>query len=287
MFGPGYESWEYDRVIEVAGRGLLIERVERLLQVESEYLLLKSQLAEAESAYQSTPAGEPSARLTAAEKLRDTCKSLAENRFRLTTLGRPENESATFKARASAVEEEIPRLRQEAEKQRVAELHAKANATSTAAAKLKAEIQRRKPGTRSEWEEKKSLVSQYANTLANLQETHGLLNSAGSPVSNDVIVALRRDQGAFKDMLTALEIERGRIQVRELDSKFQAMQSQRMKLEAAYMKSFRSPQESSAMNALTAHLREMYDNRVAAERAGSKQAAGQAAALLKDLQKFK
>jgi hypothetical protein len=70
-----------------------------------------------------------------------------------------------------------------------------------------------------------------------------------------------------------------RLNLNGLEVQYKAMEQKRNALQAAYMKAAGTPDQTAAADALKKHLRLMYDNRIAAERAGSKSAKQQAAGL--------
>jgi hypothetical protein len=83
-----------------------------------------------------------------------------------------------------------------------------------------------------------------------------------------------------------LESDKERVVSVELEGQFKDMELRRVQLQSAYVSAFGTPREGAAVAALKGHIRAMYENRIAAAKAGSRTAATRAAQLLKDLSKY-
>jgi hypothetical protein len=72
----------------------------------------------------------------------------------------------------------------------------------------------------------------------------------------------------------------------ELDAQFVKMGAARKQLESTYMSAFGTPTARAAEDAVRNQIKAMYENRIAASKAGSRGASAQAAQLQKDLKKY-
>ncbi len=286
MLGKGYQSWEYDKFIEALSKGFRIERVERVIELDRDFAALQGQLTSKKTTYESADPKNVLARKSAAEGLRDLYLKLADNRSQVAGFGKPDA-SAEFKSSAAGLDGEIKALTESANRLRQAELRAKMATAQSASAKEKATLKRRHPASKTELESMRRSLERYNVALADLRNVYDELGAVGDPPSSDLLSALERDEKDAATLAGTLDEDQKRLGAREVDDKFQAMQSKRAQLEADYMSAFGSPKERSAANTLLAHLRLMYENRLTAARAGNKAAAAQADALLKDIQKFK
>jgi len=113
MLGKGYQSWDYDAILNEIARALKVEFYERAVALKAEFAELSAQLAEAERNYQSQSA-RASARLAAATRLANLLRELSENRSAYKALGRDDADPEVFMRRARELESEIQELGRQA-----------------------------------------------------------------------------------------------------------------------------------------------------------------------------
>jgi hypothetical protein len=286
MLPKGYRGWEYDVVAEVIARALSVDRFEKLYVLNADYNRLKNELPTAETDYKHLENSNPSDRLTAATHLHQVLQDLASNRIEFAGLGHPENESAQLQGRAKALEPEIKSLEETVHKQRTAELETKAASDLAEAGRTRAELQRIKVSSQTDWQKKSDLLTREESLLRDVQTDYEQLAAAGAPASAPELKELQQELQDVQVMRTALEEDRGRVGALELENQYRSMERRRVELQAEYMKAFGSSKEHATLETLAAHLRQMYQNRLAAQQAGSKTAANQAAQLLNALNKL-
>lgn len=286
MFGSGYQNWAYDAIVENIAHTLVVERFERFVRLQDEYQRLKAEIAAIGSGGSASTL-DASARLTAAEKLRGFYVQLAINRELLAALGRKSNEAADFRQRARELDAEIGVLRSAARTQRIAQLQEQARTRAGEAQTLRAHLRGRKAAHISEWEQRRQTAMRYNQLLTEQKNTYDELASNSAAMSPAATRALEQQTREAAALVAAIETERGGIAALELSAQYQAMQRKRIQLQTAYMAAFGTSGADAAMQVLVGHLQQMYENRMAAEQAGSKSAHAQAAQLLKDIQKFR
>lgn len=285
MLGRGYQSSDYEKVVGVIARALKVDRFERLYALADSYLQLKVALGNAEREYQATRPDEVDARLAAATRLQQVCRSLADNRAQFAALGQTDAEGPALQARASELDAEIGRIRAAQAAARLKTFQDRCSASLATARSTGAAGRALTVASDADWQRKSDWISKYEAALEDVRKSHKALTEAGgSPPPADVQWADEEQRGlarARQDLARA----RGRLALAELDARFRALELRRAQLQEAYMKGFGSGQERVLLQNLASHLQEMYRNRLEAEKAGSKTAAAQAAQLLQDIKK--
>lgn len=285
MFGKGYQSWDYDTVLDQVARALKIESYERALALKAEFADLSSQLAEAESNHQSQSAS-VSERLEAATRLADLLHRLAENRSAYKSLGRDGANPEEYLRRVRELESEIRGLEYRARQEKADEIRQYLQRETAQANQLKRELQAPAPTTLSEWEIRLEILSQYKQVLLQQRALMTVLRELGEPVSPAEWTELEENLEWSEDTGTQLMQVRASLELEDLNRKFRTMERERVRLLDAYTRAFNTRQEQPALEALLVHLRRMLDNRLAAEELGTETASGQAAQLRKEIEKF-
>ncbi len=285
MLGKGYEAKAYEDLVELFAGALRIERMEQRLALQQKHRYLQRGRSAAEQQYQAATAAQP--RLEAATKLREAYAALAQNRIEFAKTGRAEEDSGGLTRRTAELDSEIEGLRKVVREERTRGLRSEAEAALAEARRLdpglKGTLRAR---TTAEWQNKQTLLAQHRGELAKLASSHSQLRELGAPVAEAEAAYLRQAEAAAESIEAALERERAGLHMKELDDQHRQLVRKRLGLNQAYLRAFGTPQEHSAMQALADHLRSMYENRLAAESAGSKTARAQALQLARELRKF-
>lgn len=285
MLGKGYQSWDYDAVLNQIVQALKVESYERALALKAEFAELSAQLAEAERNYQSQSAN-LSARLAAATTLANLLRKLAENRSAYKALGREVADPEVYMRRAHELESEIQGMEQEARKEKADGIRQSLQKVTAQADQLKGKLQAPPPTTLSEWTSRLEVLNQYKQNLLQQRTLMTALKDLGEPVSPAEWTELEENLGWSEDTGTQLMQVRTSLESEELNRDFRDMEPERRRLLDRYTRAFNTPQERPILEALLAHLRRMLDNRLAAERLGSKTASGQADQLRKEIEKL-
>jgi len=285
MFGKGYQSWEYDAILNEIAQALKVESYERALTLKAEFGELSAQLVEAEIKYQSQSTS-ASARLAAGTRFANLLRKLAENRSAYKTLGREDADPEVYMRRAHELESEIQGLEQEVRKKKAEGIRQSLQRESTQADELKTELQAPAPTTLSEWESRVETLNRYNQVLLQQRTLMTALKDLGEPVSPAEWTELEENLGWAEDTGNRLTNVRTSLELEELNRDFRAMERERLRLLDAYTRAFDTRQEQPALEALLVHLRRMLDNRLAAERLGSETASGQATRLRKEIEKL-
>ena len=274
MLGKGYESWDYGRIEGVIANSLRIERLERLAQLRSDYADLSRQLQAAELADSSVPANDLDAQIASKQHLEDLYGKLAANRIEFASIGQSDTESANFKKEEDNVRADLNNLVARRKSQQQSKLNENASAIKARYLALKQQIY----ATRNvqQLQEKMDEAKKDLNELkANYSQQQAL---GSSVIASDLAWVSAEDRAldAFAADIPNLEAKQ---RLNELDAQYRTMEQKRNVLQAAYMKAAGTPEQAAAGDALKKQLLFMYDNRIAAQRAGSKAARQQAAGL--------
>lgn len=287
MLGRGYQDWEYKVLVGVFARALRIESFERLLTLEADVAALKDKLPTAEASYHAAT-GPASAKLKAARDLRDLLAKLAQNQSAYSAAGGTRADSADYLGRAKSLDVEIASLEAEAKKEEVAKLRVRLQANISEATQIKAVLRKEPPApaTVTEWQRRSEALARYQRVLQEREILCSDLQAAGEPVPETDLEKLNQEEQEATHYGEALERDRQRAQLGEVNSEYREMGRRRVQLLDAYTKAFGTPQERPALQALIAHLRRMSENRRTASKLGSATAANEAAQIEREIDKL-
>jgi len=286
MLGKGYEQrLDFNGVVRVIARALRIERLERQQALESEFEALKERMATAEANMRSF-ATETDRRLEAMEDLRRTLEQLKQNRSAYASLTGQSLDTSEYSARVAELDRAIPALKEEAKKRRIAAVRRDLKAHEDRVAGLRAGLQT-KPASLKQWETQMDLLKRWDESLSRIQNLHLQMAAEGEPATPAEVTALAKNLQEARDAQKTLENMRRELQLVEMDNDYKEMERTRLQLLDSYTRAFGTTNQRREAARVLAHLELMYKNRTAAVEMGSKEAAAQAARLLKELERVK
>lgn len=109
----------------------------------------------------------------------------------------------------------------------------------------------------------------------------------GEPATPAEVTALAKNLQEARDAQKTLENMRRELQLVEMDNDYKEMERTSLQLLDSYTRAFGTTNQRREAARVLAHLELMYKNRTAAVEMGSKEAAAQAARLLKELERVK
>jgi len=274
MLAKGYESWDYARIEGVIANSLRIERLERLAQLRTDYTDLSRQLQAAKLADSSVPANDLDAQIASKQHLEDLYGKLAANRIEFASMGQTDTESANFTKEEDTVRADLSNLAARRKSQEQSKLKEDASAIKGKYLALKPQIS----ATRNV-QQRQEKIGEGKKDLDELRANYSQQQALGSSVSASDLAWVSSEGHALDVLLTDIPNLEAKQRLNELDGLYRTMEQKRNLLQASYMKAAGTPEQAAAADALKKHLLLMYDNRVAAERAGSKSAKQQAAGL--------
>lgn len=279
MFGKGYESWDYGRFEAIIGNSLRIERLEKLAQLKTDYTDLKRQLEAAKSTDSSIPAKNLDGQISSKQHLQVLYEKLVANRLEIASMGQSDTESATFRKEVDAIRIDVAQLQEQRKSQRGAELAANATAVRERYVNLKQRISTTRSNNKLQLQHRQDDIEAAKKILGDLKSNYTQQQALGFLVPPADLSWLDTESKTLDSLLADVPNMEARLNLNGLDVQYKAMEQKRDALQAAYMKAAGTPDQTAAADALKKHLRLMYDNRIAAERAGSKIAKQQAAGL--------
>lgn len=113
------------------------------------------------------------------------------------------------------------------------------------------------------------------------------LTQLGELASVEESAAIQADIAEAQRIREALQSQRQALDLADLEARYHKMSEKRAQLLDSYTRAFGTPKQALESARLTGHLQQMYENRLAAQKLGSDKAAGQAAALLKEIERIK
>jgi hypothetical protein len=274
MLGKGYESWDYARIEGVIANSLRIERLERLAQLRTDYADLSRQLQAAKVADSSVPVSDLDAQIGSKRHLEDLYGKLAANRIEFASTGQSDTESANFKKEEDNVRAKLNDLVAQRKSQQQSKLNENASALRGRYLALKQQIS----ATRN-LQQRQEKIDEAKKNLDELKANYSQQQALGSSVTASDLAWVSTEDRALDAFAADIPNLEAKQRSNELDAQYRAMEQKRNVLQAAYMKAAGTPEQAAAGDALKKHLQVMYENRMVAERAGSKTAKQQAAGL--------
>jgi hypothetical protein len=278
MLGKGYESWDYGRIEAIIANSLRIEHLEKLAQLKADYTDLKRQLEAAKSTDSSVPAKDLDGQISSKQHLQVLYEKLVANRLEIASMGQSDTESATFRKEADAIRIDVAHLQEQRKSQRRAELAANATAVKEQYVSLKQRISTT-PSNKLHLQHRQDDIAAAKKILGDLKSNYTQQQALGFLVPPSDLSWLDTESKTLDSLLADVPNMEARLNLNALEVQYKAMEQKRTALQAAYMKAAGTPDQTAAADALKKHLRLMYDNRIAAEHAGSKGAKQQAAGL--------
>ena len=278
MLGKGYESWDYGRIEAIIANSLRIEHLEKLAQLKTDYTDLTRQLEAAKLTDSSVPAKDLDGQISSKQHLQVLYEKLVANRLEIASMGQSDTESATFRKGADAIRIDVAQLQEQRKSQRRAELAANATAVRQQYVSLKQRISTT-PSNNKQLQHRQDDIAAAKKILGDLKSNYTQQQALGFLVPPADLSWLDTESKTLDSLLADVPNMEARLNLNGLEVQYKAMEQKRNALQAAYMKAAGTPDQTAAADALKKHLRLMYDNRIAAERAGSKSAKQQAAGL--------
>ncbi len=272
MLGKGYESWDYPRIEAVISHVLAIERLEKLAQLQADYADLQRQLAEAKTAGSAIPAKDLDAQIANKQRLHDLYAKLAANRMGMAGVDQGDSESAGFSKSEAEVGVELQTLTAERSAQQKAQLAQAATALRQTYIVAKQQIRSTK-----NLQQRRDNIDQAKSALDTLKNNYLAQERLDSPMTAD-LSWVSDEERSLNAMTADLPNLEARQRLNELDAQYKVLEQKRSTLQTAYVNAGTEDKQVAAI-ALKKQLQMMYDNRIAADHAGSKTAAKQAAGL--------
>jgi hypothetical protein len=279
MLGKGYESWDYGRIEGVIANSLRIEHLEKLAQLKADYTDLTRQLEAAKLTDSSVSAKDLDGQISSKQHLQVLYEKLVANRLEIASMGQSDTESATFRKEADAIRIDVAQLQEQRKSQRRAELAANATAVRQRYVSLKQRISTTPSNNKLQLQHRQDDIAAAKKILGDLKSNYTQQQALGFLVPPADLSWLDMESKTLDSLLADVPNMEARLNLNALEVQYKAMEQKRNALQAAYMKAAGTPDQTAAADALKKHLRLMYDNRIAAERAGSKSAKQQAAGL--------
>lgn len=288
MLGRGFESsYDLEKVLTVVSGALRLERFEQLQALKAEYPQLKQKLATAEAGFKG-PQTDARSKLEAGRQVQDVLGQLLENRksYDSLTATVQDPEADQYGREAADLGKTVEALDQEARKERVGEIRQGLKSEEAQAEQLKSQLQA-KPSSVAEWERAMDLQKGLYQTITLRQALLQELTQLGELASVEESAAIQADIAEAQRIREALQSQRQALDLADLEARYHKMSEKRAQLLDSYTRAFGTPKQALESARLTGHLQQMYENRLAAQKLGSDKAAGQAAALLKEIERIK
>ncbi len=272
MLGKGYESWDYKRLEALISQVLTIERLEKLALLQADYADLQRQLAQAKTAGSAIPPNDLDAQIASKQRLHDLYAKLAANRMGMAGMGQGDLESAGFSKSEEEVGVELQKLTAERSAQQKAQL-----AQAATGLRQSYIVARQQVRSAKNLQQRRDNIDQAKNGLDALRNNYLAQEQLGAPMAAD-LSWVSDEERSLNAMTADLPNLEARQKLNELDAQYKVMEQKRNALQTAYVNAGAEDKQAAAI-ALKKQLQMMYDNRIAADRAGSKTAAKQAAGL--------
>ncbi len=171
--------------------------------------------------------------------------------------------------------------------ERLRELRSRMEQETRQAAALRARLEAQEVNSVAAWQQRSQDLAEYRRRLTALQQLRSDFQAAGGSISADEAGSLQADLAWCDAALGALESDRPRLALMQLDEDYRALQRERRRLQNEYMRAYGTSQARIALQNMRALLLRMRDNRLAALRAGNNAAAAELAQLERDLQRLR
>jgi hypothetical protein len=277
MFGKGWQkTLSFDEAVGQIAEGLVIERVERRRSLEAEYRRLEAQLTVARTGIQN--ASSTTTQFEQTRGLRDSVQALLKNRAeyeQLTGIS-TRRETEKHSSELADIEPRFATLEQQVRRDQLINAKATVTELSKDAAAFKNQITQ-SPRTTADADRHQQILKQWEGTIQRRRELLRTIASLGEALPAAAQTTLSEEADEIQKRRAALAQGRGALVEAGLTAEYRDMERERSRLLDAYTRSFGTPKQREAVIQLTAHLQRMYDNRMAAQKLGSKTAATQAA----------
>lgn len=287
MFGKGFQgSATRQTVLSLVSRALVLEDYERLQRVEAEYPGLKLRLEAARSAYAASATNE---RLKTAEELGFRLKEMEQNRAAKEALARDGGgaESAQYAREAADLESTLSELRGQARLKRSEEIGALLKDKDRQIDALLSQLLARKPSGLADWRQQREGLEQARRLLGEKGELHQELSGLAREPSTEEAARFKQQQQRVETLSATIEKQRGAVERLQADEDYRAMDRKLVAQRDAYTRAFGTQKQGEEAGRLLDLLQQMYNNRLQVAKSGSPEAAGQAATLLKEIERTK
>ncbi len=195
--------------------------------------------------------------------------------------------SAQCTKEAADLEPILNKLREKARAKRIEETGSALKDKDRQIDALLAEVKARKFSGLAQWREHDAKLAQVRRLLEEKVSLHNERAGFGQAQSGEEVARLTQQQQRFESLIAALDTQRialGRLQI---DEDYRVMDRKLAAQFDIYTRAFGTPTFTAEANHYLVLLQKMYDNRLLANKNGSQMAAGQAAALLKKMERTK
>lgn len=152
---------------------------------------------------------------------------------------------------------------------------------------LLAGVKARKLSVLAQWREHDAKLAQVRRLLEEKVSLHDERARLGQAQSGEEVARLTQQRQRLESLIAALDTQRIALGRMQIDEDYRAMDRRLAAQFDIYTRAFGTPSFTVEANRYLILLQQMYDNRLQANKNGSPTAAGQAAALLKKMERTK
>jgi hypothetical protein len=283
MFGKGFQkNTSFDTVKAFIGRVAVTERLARAQISVAEFSALSDRVV----ALTIPPSGgtTATARLAHAQELRVVLRQIIANRTIYAVASNTAFDIEQYATRLREVEEQIRRLEEDSKREQVQALRTAYDAIVDEAKQLRATAGSQPAHTLADWKQQGEALTQWEANVRERTRIRRQVTSAGESVEAfDAEAELK----AIESRRGAIEQDRQRIELAQLNADFKGLERRKIALLDAYTRAFGTPAQADSTSRLIDHLRTMQANRMAAQKAGQTGTAGQIAQINKEIERFR
>jgi len=286
MLGSSYLTWSADQLMEVIARGIAIPAYEKLSQVKTEFELLRGNLQQAESKYNSAGA-DNAAKLADAIALRQVLEKLQTNRATFMALGKSDPDSGVYSKKLSSLLPEIAKLTAEARQRRVAHVRDQLKAQLPQLSEIQRQVRQKPPSSMAESQQRSDSLTQYSTLLGERQKLLDELQSENEAPAPEDVKLMNESKVEIETGHKALEQGHQQLELSDLTSQYGQLTKKHAQLLDAYSRAFGTSKERPALQDLIAVLGQMVANRDRAAGLGDKTAPAQLIKCRAEAEKYK
>jgi hypothetical protein len=269
MLGQNWQrTMKFDDVMFHVSAGLLIEKYEVRRGLASSYALLKKGLADLDA--KARPE-DLQGRVESAQALVDTLRGLISNRTQhdAATGSSSTNEIGEYERRLRTADEALKKLQDELRTTQVAAIRERLATEGSRTADARRQLGS-PPKTIAEWGKQSELIEVWLQSAERRAQLIAELAGHGERDPTHSESAVKAELEEIGRRRAGLDQLKSKLELADLDSRYQVMEKQGRSLLDAYTRAFGTPKQRETAARAASHLEAMIANRIAAGKLGAR-----------------